>query len=80
MHTPVLSESERLTNPPLHWLAVPLVLTPWITVTPEYRAVDQGVAAVWTAVQLSTQVCRADAPEHQQQYDPAIGDRPAAGK
>jgi hypothetical protein len=61
--------------------SVPLILTPRITVTPEYRAVDQGVAAVWAAVQLSAQVCRADAPEqHQQQYDPAIGDQPGVGE
>jgi hypothetical protein len=81
MQTAVLSEFKRLTNPPPQSLPVPLVLTPRITVIPEYRTVDQGVVAVWVAVQLSAQVRRADAPEQrQQQYDPAVGDQRAVGE
>jgi hypothetical protein len=38
-------------------LPEPLVLTPRIIVTPEYRAVDESVSTLWAAVQLSTQVC-----------------------
>lgn len=41
------------------------VLTPRIIVTPEHHAVDQDTTAVWAAVQVSAQVCRADGPGFQ---------------
>ena len=48
------------------------VLTPRIIVTPEHHAVDEDTTAVWAAVQVSTQVCRADAPGFQ--HNPALAD------
>ena len=48
------------------------VLTPRIIVTPEHHAVDEDTTAVWATVQVSTQVCRADAPWFQ--HNPALAD------
>ncbi|KAK4126170.1 hypothetical protein N657DRAFT_567360 [Parathielavia appendiculata] len=45
---------------PPHRKSNPCVLAPSIVVTPEYRVVDEGVATVWAAVELSTQVCLVD--------------------
>ena len=36
------------------------LLAPRIIVTPEHHAVDEDTTAVWAAVQVSAQVCRAD--------------------
>ncbi|KAK4197226.1 hypothetical protein QBC40DRAFT_334098 [Triangularia verruculosa] len=41
----------------------PLVLVPRIVVTPEHKALDEGAVSLWAAVQLSTQISRANAPE-----------------
>ncbi|KAK3379947.1 hypothetical protein B0T24DRAFT_176105 [Lasiosphaeria ovina] len=45
----------------------PFVLVPRIVVTPESKALDDGVTGLWAAVQLSTQVCPANAPDPMRQ-------------
>lgn len=63
VHIPVLGEIEgNPDSPPREPLPGAYVLVPRIVVTPEYRSVDEGITTVWVAVQLSTQVCQADAP------------------
>ncbi|KAK4193692.1 hypothetical protein QBC35DRAFT_421860 [Podospora australis] len=41
----------------------PFVLVPRIVVTPEHKALDQGAVTLWAAVQISTQISRANAPD-----------------
>ncbi|KAK0672281.1 hypothetical protein QBC41DRAFT_217558 [Cercophora samala] len=41
----------------------PLVLVPRIVVTPEHKALDEGAVSLWAAVQLSTQISRANVPD-----------------
>lgn len=48
----------------------PFILIPQIVVTPEYSTLDEGVVTLWAAVQLSTQVCQANAPD-QKHHDAA---------
>lgn len=63
VHAPVLEGIESNTGSPLREsLPEACVLAPRIVVTSEYGVVDEGIATVWAAAQLSTQVCRADAP------------------
>ncbi|KAK0722259.1 hypothetical protein B0T26DRAFT_210584 [Lasiosphaeria miniovina] len=45
----------------------PFVLVPQIVVTPESKALNDGVTDLWAAVQLSTQVCPANAPDPMRQ-------------
>ncbi|KAK3390916.1 hypothetical protein B0H63DRAFT_125996 [Podospora didyma] len=40
------------------------VLVPRIIVTPENKALDDGCATLWAAVQLSTELCRTSAPDY----------------
>ncbi|GAB1318941.1 hypothetical protein MFIFM68171_09151 [Madurella fahalii] len=50
-------------------LADSSVLVPRIIVTPEYKALNEGVNALWAAVQLSTVVCPANILGKQQRHD-----------
>ncbi|KAK3323488.1 hypothetical protein B0T19DRAFT_205929 [Cercophora scortea] len=40
----------------------PFILVPRIVVTPESKALEDGATTLWAAVQVSTQICRSDAP------------------
>lgn len=74
-HIPLPAELEspvQFQFPPGPYLPEPLVLTPQIVVTPEYSALDEGVATLWAAVQLSAQVCRVNGPD-QKDHDTAYG-------
>ncbi|KAK4134296.1 hypothetical protein BT67DRAFT_380390 [Trichocladium antarcticum] len=72
-HIPLPVELESPVQfPPGPYLPEPLVLTPQIVVTPEYSALDEGVATLWAAVQLSAQVCRVNGPD-QKDHDTAYG-------
>ncbi|KAK4176706.1 hypothetical protein QBC36DRAFT_300905 [Triangularia setosa] len=51
----------------------PLVLVPKIVVTPEHKALDEGAVSLWAAVQLSTQISRANAPVQQGRGDEGCG-------
>lgn len=63
VHAPVSGGIESNTgSPPREPLPGAYILAPRIVATPEYGSVDEGIATVWVAVQLSTQVCQADAP------------------
>lgn len=50
----------------------PSVLVPRIVVTPENKALDEGVVTLWATVQISTQISRASAPD-QARHDDACG-------
>ncbi len=69
------SEPRRLPQPPHPRpiiSSVPFVLAPRIVVTPESKTLDDGVATLWAAVQLSTQLRRPGGHD-QAQYE--IGSR-----
>lgn len=48
----------------------PFILVPRIVVTPESKVLEDGVATLWAAVQLSTRICRANnGVEHTRQNE-----------
>ncbi|KAK3688508.1 hypothetical protein B0T22DRAFT_512051 [Podospora appendiculata] len=51
-----------LPRPPPAPAPGPFILVPRVVVTPESKALEDGAATLWAAVQLSTQICRSDAP------------------